>query len=174
MNPFKINKIIVIIPLILILIITFLIFSNIRNAFIPSTDSSINSNITYLYLIFLVLLGILQFVISINLINQGGFDNQNIENKIETVIEKAKEEKQDSKNEEAALKTINVNEYIKKIIPKENTKTKIDTFTENVLINISKEFEIVQGLFFIKDPKTNLFKSFGKYAYFPDERAQKI
>ncbi|MFC2152410.1 GAF domain-containing protein, partial [Bacteroidota bacterium] len=45
-------------------------------------------------------------------------------------------------------------------------------FSEKLLSNIAKEFDIVQGLLFLKDKKSNTYNITGKYAYFGDEEPE--
>jgi len=64
---------------------------------------------------------------------------------------------------------IDIEAYMKKILPKEKPDNTIEDYTEKLLSNIAKEFDIVQGLFFIKDKQNEEFRVAGKYAYFGEE-----
>lgn len=54
------------------------------------------------------------------------------------------------------------------LFPKENIEN-LKLYSDKLLTNISKKFEMAQGLIFFKDQKEELYKVSGKYAYFSDE-----
>jgi len=56
------------------------------------------------------------------------------------------------------------------IIPRIDIKEKIDDYTERILRNMSKHFEIVQGIFFLKNQKTKQFESISTFAYTSDRK----
>lgn len=61
-----------------------------------------------------------------------------------------------------------VNSRLNKLLselPSDNCKI----FTEKVLINVSKDVEIVQGLFYVKNTGTNTFSLKGTYAFYSQE-----
>jgi transcriptional regulator with GAF, ATPase, and Fis domain len=55
------------------------------------------------------------------------------------------------------------------IIPRIDLKERTEDYAERILLNMSKHFEIVQGVFFLKNQKTNLFESISTFAYTSDE-----
>ena len=67
------------------------------------------------------------------------------------------------------MERIDIEGYTKKILPKENSKLDRKKYTEKILSNIAKEFDIVQGLFYVKESETDIFSISGKYAYFGEE-----
>lgn len=54
----------------------------------------------------------------------------------------------------------------KKLLPKE--KVNPEKFGEELLQNFAQEFQICQGLFYIKDVADDTYKCFSQYAYFSD------
>jgi transcriptional regulator with GAF, ATPase, and Fis domain len=56
------------------------------------------------------------------------------------------------------------------IIPRINLKERTEDYAERILLNISKHFEIVQGVFFLKNQKTDVFESISTFAYTSDEQ----
>ena len=66
-------------------------------------------------------------------------------------------------------KELNISELIEQIIPSSPQSLTLEKFTESILANIAKVSELVQGVFFIKNPITNEFEAKGKYAYFSDQ-----
>ncbi len=51
------------------------------------------------------------------------------------------------------------------IIPRIDPKEKTEDYAERILRNMSKHFEIVQGVFFLKNQKTKQFESISTFAY---------
>ena len=56
------------------------------------------------------------------------------------------------------------------IVPRIDQKEKIEDYAERILRNIAKHFEIVQGMFFLKDTKTNQFEAISTFAYTADNK----
>jgi hypothetical protein len=56
------------------------------------------------------------------------------------------------------------------IVPRIDLTEKMEDYAERILRNISKHFEIVQGVFFIKNLKTELFESVSTFAYSSDKK----
>lgn len=52
--------------------------------------------------------------------------------------------------------------------------SQIDLFTEKVLINISKVYNIMQGIFFVKDLNDNVFRRQGAYAYYSEDELREF
>ena len=59
--------------------------------------------------------------------------------------------------------------YEKKILPQSSKKPDLNKFTESVLSNIAKEFDAVQGLFYVREKDKDTFSVMAKYAYFGEE-----
>jgi len=59
------------------------------------------------------------------------------------------------------MKDLNLNEGLQK-------------YSEKVLINISKQFNIMQGLFFLKDPQDKVYRKVGTYAYYSEEELREF
>ena len=49
-----------------------------------------------------------------------------------------------------------------------NLNEGLQKYTEKVLINISKQFNIMQGLFFMKNPQDKIYRKVGTYAYYSE------
>jgi len=163
MTNFKIYKITAFVALLIELIVSFVLFAKIKNLI---TTNSIETNESSLYvLIFIVIfiattLFILVFILS--------KDNNEID--VQAKV-KFYESSNDDKEiiEDNSVEIVEIDTYLKKIIPKESAKFDVTTYAEKFLSNVAKEFDIVQGLFFAKDKDSDLFKNIGKYAYFGEE-----
>ncbi len=63
---------------------------------------------------------------------------------------------------------VDLDEIAENIIPRINTKESIEDFSEKILQNLVKHFDFVQGIIYLKDNKTNEFRSACTYAYTSD------
>ena len=61
---------------------------------------------------------------------------------------------------------------INKILHNIPVEQKLQTYAERFLANLSKEFEIVQGLFFVKNFSTQTFTLAGSYAFFTQNKIE--
>ncbi len=52
--------------------------------------------------------------------------------------------------------------------------SEIEKFAEKVLINISKVYDIMQGVFFVKDQSDKIFRKKGAYAYYNDDELREF
>ena len=80
---------------------------------------------------------------------------------------KAEEKKEEEKEEEYS--EIDVDALLEPILPSDDLLNSKEKYTEKLLSNLASEFEIVQGVVFLLDPKEDHFEPAGKYAYFNEE-----
>jgi hypothetical protein len=155
--------------LIIHIVLCFLLFSNTQK--LLQLSNIADPNKFYLLIALILLTGLLLFVLAVlgsNLKEKTGFnyrmqltdldDDSKVESKIQ---EKTKEEAE-----------INIDHLIKKILPKDSSKLTTIKFTEKILSNLAKEFDFVQGLFFIREKGTTEFNISGKFAYFGETDPQ--
>ncbi|HRW63084.1 MAG TPA: GAF domain-containing protein [Bacteroidales bacterium] len=163
MNIFKSYKFLSFFSFIIELILLVILLAKIRNILLQNNLNE-NNSIYFIWILILFISGLL-FAISIFLSNKKIYtkEEQTTLSDVKTTDKKLK--KEDIIQEDA----IDVDAYLKKILPKENAEYTIETYTEKLLGNIAKEFDIVQGLFFIKDKQNEEFRVAGKYAYFGEE-----
>lgn len=50
----------------------------------------------------------------------------------------------------------------------------LKSFSEQVLVNISKEYDIMQGIFFVKDVNDKVFRKGGAYAYYSEDELREF
>ena len=50
----------------------------------------------------------------------------------------------------------------------------LEKFTEKILINISKVYDIMQGIFFVKDQADKVFRKTGTYAYYSEDELREF
>jgi len=166
MNKNTILKILSVTLLLASFIVFFSLFAKIRNLdLVHNIDSG---QVALFVLISLSLLfTVVLFILSLLNINiQTSEDKYGKKATYELDAEKKDDKKIRDKSTEENL---DVEYYSSKIIPKENSKLDLTKYTEKILSNIAKEFDIVQGLFFVRTKDSDIFNIAGKYAYFGDE-----
>jgi len=149
--------------LIIHLVLCFILFSK-NHSLIESSNNPGNNSI-YLVIILLIIIGVVFFGFTIFGLNKK--ESEYFFHKNEVLV--TEEEKSDEVIQERETKSIevfDVEHYIKRIIPKNDSKLSVVKYTEKILSNFAKEFDIVQGLFFIREKNTKQFTIAGKYAYF--------
>ncbi len=166
MNKTSLYKIIAFTVLLSELIIFFILFGHLQKI-IENYDYSGN---LYLLLGLATLLTATLFVISILATNRKESNDKYDRDKLIEIKESTK--KVDFDNESDQEESLDVEYYLKKILPKVNAKIDLTKFTEKVLSNIAKEFDIVQGLFFVKEKDKDIYTITGKYAYFGDKEPE--
>lgn len=166
MKTNKIYKTLAFLALLAEFMLGFMLFGKIRNLILEFNPSE-NYKLVYILIILFIIVAVFLFVLSIMASGKTDY-KETIEKK---EISSTKENSKKNYNEELLNheELIDVENYIKKILPKENTKLDIVKYTEKILSNLAKEFDIVQGLFFVKEKETDTFNIIGKYAYFGDE-----
>jgi transcriptional regulator with GAF, ATPase, and Fis domain len=94
-------------------------------------------------------------------------------NELESFFNK-KQEPEEVVVEKTDSKEVNVEELIDAIMPKNIQGMDVKQFTEKILSNIANTLDIVQGLFYLRDNETGIFKPVGKYAYFSNNEPATI
>jgi hypothetical protein len=149
----KLRTTLLVILFITIIVSIFFIFATLQNNSLPLSAS--------LVLLFTIIPVILLFLIAIRFTSR-------VNKEIAEIIEVAQETNTSEKSDSSLTNEKNPEIIIdlKKCIPKE--KNKIETFADELLCNIAAELQIVQAVFYIKDPVTELFTCSGKFAYYAE------
>jgi putative methionine-R-sulfoxide reductase with GAF domain len=98
-------------------------------------------------------------------------DENKIDQKIKEIVEnekakiRAEYERKEIKKEKVNETEVNIDEIVKKLISNLQNLNTLKSYTEKVLSNIAKEFKIVQGLFYTRTKKSNLYSIAGLYAF---------
>jgi|GEM_PF-1073641 hypothetical protein len=91
-------------------------------------------------------------------------------------IKDKKEQKQLKEEEKqrvqllAEKKRTLLNDLMKDLSPQLN----IQNYCEKVLINLSKQYEVMQGLFFLKDQSDKVYRRAGSYAFYTEEELREF
>ena len=164
---FKLLRNITIVSFILFLLMIFLLTGKIWNVFLD-TKQTINSGVLIFYLAFIFILVTILFITSYFLSDENHF-SQAVTDKVEQ--EKIKILKEFETKEEAD-ETVNTTELtngiVKNMIPKGQFKN-IDSFAGKLLSNTAKELEIIIGLFYLKNKKSERYSCIANYAYTNEE-----
>ncbi len=174
MNTSRINKTLAFLAIIAEFIIFFVLFGKIRNLLLDNNISE-NQQPIYVLLILAVIIVVFLFILSILASHEKISEEKYIKKETNLFDENSKQKEvaepacpagEEAKDDE---ELIDIENYIKKILPKDNSKLDLEKYTEKLLSNIAKEFDVVQGLFFVKEKESDIFNIAGKYAYFGDE-----
>ncbi|HYX07677.1 MAG TPA: GAF domain-containing protein [Bacteroidales bacterium] len=165
MDKIKYYKTVSVILLILLLAVSFYLAAGIKQL------SGGESTGLYVALVVMFIIGLLLFVFNIRLTYNSGvndnFISEQTKEELNSAAHKINSDKDVSSEEENIL---DVETYIKKIIPADVSTLTTEKFTEKILANLAKEFELVQGLFYLKENESGIFKIAGEYAYYAEER----
>ncbi|RLD64427.1 MAG: hypothetical protein DRJ01_00750 [Bacteroidetes bacterium] len=176
MKVLKNYKLIAIIIIIVFIILEMFLFQEITELISEIKKMpNITKNFSGVISIFTInlILGIFLFAISLKILSLklNIETTRNSENskkeKNEEFNEAIKEESKIEKESEIEKSINSIFEEIKKI-------KDINVYTEKFLIKISKKYEIVQGLFYIKSSENEEFEISSKYAFFNEEEPKKF
>ena len=155
------------------LVILFFAFGRIQNLILNNGVSETGKSV-YLFIAIAAVIAVILFILSLININKDSSEEKYKNNKL-SFSETGSTQKQSIEGKEKE-DLLDAESYLKKILPKENSKLDLTKYTEKILSNIAKEFDIVQGLFFVKDKESDIFNISGssspKYAYFGDEEPE--
>jgi hypothetical protein len=149
------------------LIILVLALARIRNI---SLDQDFQATIIYFLLGIATLTGLGLYIQIITLTKEKISKEEYIKKTYLTDIEGSAARKEEDEEEEQEIDQKEIESLHKKIIPKETKgKASLQKHTEQVLSNLAKEFDIVQGLYYTRKKDSDTFTIAGKFAYFGEE-----
>lgn len=157
--------------LFLFLCFIFLLFSSNHNAWL-NTGANPAKTQSYLYLVAVSFLGILMFVLYLLSESKNKKNIKGLASRIsdlQSQLAKKNEGEQNKEVRNVTKETVDIQEISKHILPSKENLTQ-EQYAEKILINIAKEFNIVQGVFYDFEKQTNLFSPIAEYAYFSEEK----
>jgi putative methionine-R-sulfoxide reductase with GAF domain len=156
---------------IVLLIISFLIITKFYN--LSSSETSIAGIFVLIGLVLIV--GLTQTIQIMNLtkekIRKEDYTKKSYLTEIDEYEEGASKEKQ-NQEEKSEEEQIDIDGIANKILPENDKNTELSKYTEKLLANIAKEYDIVQGLFYYRTKGTDTFTIASKYAYYGEEEPQ--
>ncbi len=160
--------------------INILLFLKIVNLSVITSAGEPVIKSTYTYVIILLCLGIIIFIISqyyLKLAHQYKTKYHEYLNTLshnESASQKnshqeSKENQTDIQNNNGESHEQQIDKIINKIIPQNTTKETLEEFGNQLLINISKQYELVIGLIHARKPEDEEFHVVSRYAYYTEE-----
>src|SRR6056297_1653463 len=169
---YKLHKILASIALVLEILIVLIIFASIKNM---ANIYEITQGYNTIYILLIVAVIISMFLFSLSIISTYKKEKEDLyaENQIkvledESEKENIRKEKEDKKENQK----IDIEAFLNKIQPKDESKLNLEKYSEKLLSNIAKELDIVQGLLFNRIKNSDEFTITGKYAYFGEMEPQ--
>ncbi len=103
----------------------------------------------------------------------------NVESSTSSTEEEKKMEKKRKAKKKGEKEEVNETSYEnKQVLEKLNLELsdidQVDKLSEKILINISKVYDIMQGVFFVKDPADKVFRKAGAYAYYNEDELREF
>lgn len=170
MDTLKKYRHITIITIVLFLILSFLLFASIWNGILDAREVN-NKGIIILLIVLILLMGIGALFLLYQLSDSKRFDDS-VKELVDKERVKIMSELQ--KTEDAAEKKeaeqINMEEWLDEVVPRIQTRTNVNTFAKNLLSNLSKKVEIIEGLFYVRKDGTDNFESVADYAFTGEEQ----
>ncbi|MFP4024956.1 MAG: GAF domain-containing protein [Thiohalospira sp.] len=163
---YKFYKILASVALIVEIVVIFILFAMIKNM-VTTFDITSGQNITYILLIIAVIISAFLFSLAIILTYKKESEDLYAENQSKVLVEASeKESKRKEQEDKIHEQKIDIDAFLNKIQPKDDTKLNLEKYSEKLLSNIAKELDIVQGLLFKRIKELDEFTIAGKYAYF--------
>jgi transcriptional regulator with GAF, ATPase, and Fis domain len=164
MNVLKKYKILSYVLLALVIIVSFILTNLLLNLVIAGRVSGF----TVVYIIVNLILNFGMFFIIFYLI-QLLIEKETSLNELINQIQESKNELVESKTEVTEEKKLDIEEIIHQIIPASPQSFTIEKLSDKLLANISKVFEINQGLLYVKNKQSGEFIPTGKFAYYSNQ-----
>jgi putative methionine-R-sulfoxide reductase with GAF domain len=162
------HKILSIVTFLVLLIVAVILIAQFRNIAAQLTELNISLKLIYFLIALIIIAGITSLFQILSLTAEKVYTDEYTKKSYLTDIYNMEEENKADETIQEEEK-IDIEPYESKILPDEKSKLDLEKFCEQVLINISKEFDIVQGLFYTRNKNTDIFTICGKFAYFGEE-----
>jgi two-component system chemotaxis sensor kinase CheA len=154
----------IIVTFLVIIIAAFLTLAAVWNSILTAKDIR-NEGWIIVFLIILISASVVLFYFSFKLSDPDAFQetiNQLVAAEKEKLIKKMEERKM--QEQETLLEETDLKERINQVFSGLQSVKSLESFANKVLMNISKQVEIVRGVFFYRGEKDELFSCAGEYA----------
>lgn len=128
--------------------------------------------VIHIFILLILVLSIVQFFYVLPLLNKLKTSEKSDAEEKQDIVSDAVKEVEEKTEEVKKEESINVQSVLKRLIP--SKQDEMEVFCEQVLSNISKEFEIGQGLFYMKEEKSEDFSVVSTYAYYSTNEPAKF
>lgn len=154
----------ILVTFLVILIAAFLTVAALWNSLLTARDIR-NEGWIIVFLVILILASAVLFYFSVRLSDAAAFQDtvdQLVAAEKEKLIRKFEEKKM--QEEEAVSEETDLKERINQVFAGLQSVKSLESFANKVLMNISKQVEIVRGVFFYRGEKEDVFTCTGEYA----------
>jgi putative methionine-R-sulfoxide reductase with GAF domain len=152
---------------IILIIFLFILFITLWNRYSLNPEININ-NVVYFYLLIILAAAVviyLVFIFQANEIHTSEIDlpETPFKEPITDIIPPS-----DQTAESFFTPDIDIDELAINIVPKIDFKERIEDYTERILQNLAKQFDLVLGIFYLKNEITSLFQPLSTFAWSSD------
>ena len=156
---------IIILSYILLIICSILLFISVWNHLSLNPDIRVGNG---MYLLIFAVIILATLIFTLHLLDEHRYHVTD-ENTIEDSIETETASREPTIESYMSPYEIDIDVIAETIVPRIDLKEPIEDYAERILRNIAKHFEIVQGIFFLKNPINEKFESLCTYAYTSDK-----
>jgi len=160
-------RIIIILSYILLIICAVILFIGLWNKLSMNTDIRIGNGMYFLVLSMVILASVI-FIIHLLEESRAGYSGEEPEKVF--LPERPDNPSEQMMDTYASPYEVDIDLLAEGIIPRIDTKEKVEDYAERILRNLAKHFEIVQGVFFLRNQKSKVFESVCTFAYTSDQK----
>jgi putative methionine-R-sulfoxide reductase with GAF domain len=165
----KSPKLIAISTFFLLLVISFVLFGKYDHLH-AATTNDIKSGPVYLLLFLILLLALVNLILIMNLTSVSKSKEEYFKKTTDVHFDDMEQgHPSAASKQEADSAHIDISDLEQRIIPSAGNPIDTVEFTENILTNIATEFDIVQGLFYVRKDQSDTFSIAGKFAYYGEK-----
>jgi hypothetical protein len=154
----------ILVTFMVIVLAAFLTLAAIWNSLLTVKDIR-NEGWIIVFMMILIAACVVMFLFAIRLSDQDAFQ-ENLDQIIAAEKEKLTKRMEEKKSQaqESLYEETDISERITQVLSGLNAAKSIDTFGSKLLMNLSKEIEIVRGVFFFREEKGDVYICKGEYA----------
>jgi len=152
----------------MILILSFILFGKLINVN-QAVESDISMGAAYVLVSFIVLLSLTLLWLIMQITAESKTKEEYLQKTTESPVDEAVEETSATGEQDNEAEQIDIETIEEKLIPSNRQNLNTNQLAEKILANIADEYDIVQGLFYIRNENSDTFGVAGKFAYYGEE-----
>jgi hypothetical protein len=165
----KSPKLIAISTFFLLLVIAFVLFGKFYHLH-AAAASNTKSGPVYLLLFLILLLALVNLILVMNLTSVSKSKEEYFKKTTDAHYDDMEQEYPSmSSKQETDSGHVDISDIEQRIIPAAGNHIDTGEFAESMLTNIAAEFDIVQGLFYVRNDQSDTFSVAGKFAYYGEK-----
>ncbi len=165
---FKYPKILAFSSFFIILILSFILFGKLINVN-QAVEADISMGAAYVLVAFIVIFSLTHLWLIMQITAQSKTKEEYLQKTTESPVDETIEEAPASDEQENETEQIDIESIAKKFTPSNDQNLNTGQLAEKILANIASEYDIVQGLFYIRKENSDTFGIAGKFAYYGEE-----